>query len=73
MNLNGLIRGIKVTIPIEAIQRAFAGAFGRGGTLALKTGAKYALAGEWWRISGITAKGVNLEPVDPTLKITEAK
>jgi hypothetical protein len=68
-----MIKGITLTIPIEAIQRAFAGVFGRGGTLTLKMGAKYALAGAWWRISGITAKGVNLEPVDPTLKITEAK
>ena len=73
MNLNGLIRGIKVTIPIESIQRAICGAFSGGGGVTLRMGAKYALAGAWWRISGIMDKGVNLEPVDPTLKITEAK
>lgn len=73
MNLGGMIKGITVTIPIEAIQRAIAGTFAGGGTLAIKMGAKYALAGEWWRISAITERGVNLEPMNPMLKITEAK
>jgi len=65
------LAGIKLTIPIETIQKAFAGAFQGPDMVCIKMGAKYALAGEWWSVAGIDEKGIRLEPLEARTRVVE--
>lgn len=71
MGLKDFLAGIKITVPIETIQKAIAGTFQGPGIVRVKKGAKYALAGEWWRVAGITEKALTLEPLDASTRIVE--
>lgn len=71
MGLGKFLTGIKLTIPLETIQKAIAGTFEGAGIVRIKKGAKYALAGEWWIVAGIDEKGIRLEPLELKTKIVE--
>lgn len=71
MGLKDFVSGIKLTVPIETLQKAIAGTFKGAGVVEIKRGAKYALAGEWWRVAGITERSLMLEPIDPATKVKE--
>lgn len=73
MGLRNLISGIRLTIPVEMIQKAIAGAFRGPDTIVVRKGAKYALAGEWWIVAGIDEKGIRLEPLEMTAKVVEER
>lgn len=73
MSLRKLIAGFRITVPIEAIQKALAGTFAASDEVQLRKGARYALAGEWWIITAIDPKGIRLEPMEQSTKVKEIR
>lgn len=73
MGLKGLFTGIRLTVPVEMIAKAVAGAFHGPDEVKLRLGAKYALAGAWWRVAGIDEVSIRLVPLEKKTKVVEVK